>query len=81
MNKYLELDYLSYSKLRPSELIRNTAEQVGQISYGSLLSTLIILSELFVVSLIMIFIFSTLPIEQSILIISVFYWINPLSSV
>ena len=72
LKKYLELDYLSYSKLRPSDLIRNTAEQVGQISYGSLLSTLIILSEVSVICLIMCFIFFTLSIKQSLLIISVF---------
>jgi ATP-binding cassette, subfamily B, bacterial PglK len=72
LEKYLDLDYSSYSKIKQSDLIRNTADQVGQISYGSLLSALTIMSEFSVIFLIIFFIFFSLSIEQSILIISVF---------
>lgn len=72
LEKYLDLDYSSYSKIKQSDLIRNTADQVGQISYGSLLSALTIMSELSVIFLIMFFIFYSLSIEQTILIIAVF---------
>ena len=73
LEKYLDLDYISNSTIKQSDLIRNTAEQVSQISYGSLLSALTIISEFSVIFLIMLFIFYTLSIEQTILIIGVFF--------
>lgn len=72
LDKYLDLDYLSYSQIKQSDLIRNTADQVGQISYGSLLCALTIFSEFSVVILIMLFIFYSLPTDQTILITAIF---------
>lgn len=72
LEKYLYFDFLNFSKLRSSELIRNTAEQVGQISYGSLLSLLTIISEAIVVLVLLGLVFYTIPLFSAILIIIVF---------
>ncbi|MDP2414321.1 ABC transporter ATP-binding protein [Daejeonella sp.] len=70
--KYTNLNFLDFTNVKSAELIRNTAEQVGQISYGSLLSILTIVSETVVVFVLLGLIFVTLPVSSTILIISVF---------
>ncbi|MBN8720444.1 MAG: ABC transporter ATP-binding protein [Sediminibacterium magnilacihabitans] len=70
--RYTRRSFLSFSRLRSSELIRNTAEQVGQISYGSLLSLLNIISEAVVVFVLLGLILVTLPLKSTALIVAVF---------
>ena len=70
--RYLNKNLMGFSKVSSSDLIRNTAEQVGQISYGTLLSLLTILSEFIVVLVLIGLVLFTLPIELTILIILVF---------
>jgi ABC-type multidrug transport system fused ATPase/permease subunit len=70
--RYLNKNLMGFSKVSSSDLIRNTSEQVGQISYGTLLSLLTILSEFIVVLVLIGLVLFTLPIELTILIILVF---------
>ena len=70
--RYLNKNLMGFSKVSSSDLIRNTAEQVGQISYGTLLSLLTILSESIVVLVLIGLVLFTLPIKLTILIILVF---------
>ena len=70
--RYLNKNLMGFSKVSSSDLIRNTAEQVGQISYGTLLSLLTILSESIVVLVLIGLVLFTLPIELTSLIILVF---------
>ena len=70
--RYLNKNLMGFSKVSSSDLIRNTAEQVGQISYGTLLSLLTILSESIVVLVLIGLVLFTLPIELTILIVLVF---------
>ncbi len=72
LTKYTNYNYLNFSNLKSADLIRNTAEQVGQISYGSLLSILTIVSESVVVLVLLSLIFVTLPVSSTLLIVSVF---------
>lgn len=71
LGSYSDLNHRSYSELRSAELIRNTAEQVGQISYGALYSLLIIVSEIIVVISLMSVILLTVPLESTVLIVLV----------
>ena len=70
--RYLNKDLIGFTKTSSSDLIRNTAEQVGQISYGTLLSLLTILSESFVLVVLLVLVLFTLPVELTILIVLVF---------
>jgi ABC-type bacteriocin/lantibiotic exporter with double-glycine peptidase domain len=72
VDSYLSDQYSNFSKLKSSEIIRNTAEQVGQISYGSLLSLLTILSEGIVVLILLLLIINSIPLFSSLFIILVF---------
>lgn len=72
LEKYLSFEYLKFNQTRSSELIRNTADQVGQISYGSLLSLLIITSEATVVIVLLSLVLFSIPIASAVSIIIVF---------
>lgn len=72
LDKYLNYTYPKFSELKSAELIRNTAEQVGQISYGSLLSLLTILSEGVVVLVLLTLVICSIPLVSSALIVLVF---------
>ncbi len=72
LDKYLSFDYLKFNKVRSSELIRNTADQVGQISYGSLLSLLTITTEVIVIVVLLGLVFFTIPPLSAVSIILVF---------
>ncbi len=72
LDKYLKFDYLKFNKVRSSELIRNTADQVGQISYGSLLSLLTIGTEFIVIIVLLGLVLYSIPLLSAISIILVF---------
>lgn len=72
LDKYLTFDYLKFNKVRSSELIRNTADQVGQISYGSLLSLLTIINEVIVIVVLLMLVLYSIPLLSAISIILVF---------
>jgi ABC-type multidrug transport system fused ATPase/permease subunit len=72
LDKYLTFDYLKFNKVRSSELIRNTADQVGQISYGSLLSLLTIINEAIVIVVLLVLVLYSIPLLSAISIILVF---------